>query len=136
MRVLGIDLGDRRIGVAVSDRDAVLATPHDVVERANTSIEDYCRLAEVATELGVGKVVIGVPTSLDGASGTSAKKIMKQIEELRGYLPVPVEVIDERFTTVIAHKGLATLGRNAKQRRSEVDATAAAVLLQDWLDRQ
>lgn len=134
MRAVGIDLGARRIGVAVSDSGGVLASPHDTVERSGAETTDHRRIAEIVREVGAGVVVVGLPLSLSGGSGPAARAVLAEVERLRTALTVPVETIDERFSTVTAERGLRTGGVKGKARRRVVDRTAAAVILQAWLD--
>jgi putative Holliday junction resolvase len=135
MRVLGIDLGSKRIGVAVSDPTGTLASPYEVVARSGDPARDHRRLAELVAETGAQRVVVGLPYSLDGTIGPAARGVLDEVDRLRLALAdVPVETFDERLTTVTAHQRLAEQGRNAKQRRAIVDQAAAAVLLQTWLE--
>ena len=131
MRVVAVDLGSTRIGVAVSDPSGVLASPYEVVARDARS---HDRLRAIVEEVGAELVLVGMPLSLDGSKGPAARAIEAEVAELRALLPVPVEVHDERFTTVTAHQQLAASGKRSKARRSTVDQAAAAVLLQSWLD--
>lgn len=131
MRVLGVDLGSVRVGIALSDATGTLASPLAVLPRA-PDLHD--RLAELVDEHEAGAVVIGLPRSLDGAERKSAKSVRAEVGHLVRRLPVPVHLQDERLSTVAAHAGLAASGRTARQRRGTVDASAAAVLLQSWLD--
>lgn len=136
MRVVGIDLGSRRIGVAVSDPTGMLASPYAVLQRSRDREVDHAALAELIAEVGAEQAVVGVPYSLDGTIGPAATTVLNEIEELRATLGVPVDTTDERFTTVRAHEALKEKGMKAKARRGVVDKAAAAVLLQAWLDRQ
>ena len=131
MRVLGVDLGSVRVGVAVSDPTGTLASPVVVLART-PDLHD--RLIELAREHEVGAVVIGLPRSLDGRERQAARTVRAEVVRLAERLPVPVHLQDERLSTVAAHAGLAAAGRTARQRRGTVDASAAAVLLQSWLD--
>ena len=134
MRVVGLDLGTRRIGVAVSDSGGVLATPYSVIERTGDERLDRDRIAEVVRELEAGAVVVGLPLSLDGSRGPAATAALAQVDALRETLEVPVEVHDERLSTVSAHRTLAASGLKGARRRQVVDQVAAAVVLQSWLD--
>lgn len=134
MRVVGLDLGSRRIGVAVSDSGGVLATPYSVVERSGDAAGDRARIAEVVRELEAEAVVVGLPLSLDGSTGPAASAALAEAEALRQALDVPVECHDERLSTVSAHRSLAASGVKGAARRRVVDQVAAAVLLQSWLD--
>jgi putative Holliday junction resolvase len=134
-RVLGLDLGTRRIGVAVSDLSGTLASPHSVLERARRPSEDHTAIAALVAELGAERVIVGMPVSLSGASGPAAQAAEKETAALAAMLAVPVESFDERLTTVAAHRAMAAAGVRSKQRRKSIDAAAAAVMLQNWLDR-
>ena len=130
MRVLGIDLGSKRVGVALSDPSGTLASPLEVLTRSG---DLHDRLAALVEEHEVGAVVIGLPRSLDGRERQAAATVRAEVGPLSRRLGVPVHLHDERLTTVAAHAGLAAAGRTARQRRGSVDASAAAVLLQSWL---
>ena len=102
MRAVGVDLGSARVGVAVSDPGGVLASPHTVLRRGRTHAEDHRALATIVTEVNAGVVIVGMPLSLDGSAGPAARAVEVEVEELRAALDVPVEVYDERFTSVLA----------------------------------
>ena len=129
-RVLGLDLGTKRIGVALGT--GAVATPYEVVVRG----AHVRRIRELVEETGATTVVVGLPFSLDGTKGPAAVKIEKEVEHLRTVLDVPVELWDERFTTVTAHQSLMDQKMKADARRRVVDKVAAAVMLQSWLDAQ
>jgi putative Holliday junction resolvase len=133
-RVLGIDLGSKRIGVAVSDPTRTLASPVTVLERSGDSVADRRAIRRLVVEHEAEKVVVGLPTSLSGEPGPAAKAALTEVVALSDELGIPVLAWDERFTTVIADRGMASGGRNSKQRRATIDAAAAAVMLQSWLD--
>lgn len=135
-RALGIDLGAKRIGVAVSDTDRRVATPIEVVLRSGDRPRDHRALAALVEEWEVTTVVVGVPYSLDGSTGPAAQGVLAEIERLRATLPVPVETYDERLSTVTAERSLMQQNLRAHERRRVVDMVAAAVLLQGWLDAQ
>jgi putative Holliday junction resolvase len=134
-RALGVDLGSRRIGVAVSDPGGVLASPLRVLTRAADHAADHAGLAAIVAETGAQVVVVGLPLSLDGRVGPAAQAVGEEIAELRVALPVPVDVIDERLTTVAAGRALRTAGVRGRAQRQVVDQAAAAIILQSWLDR-
>jgi len=131
MRTLGVDLGSVRVGVALSDPTGILASPLAVLPR---TAEVFDRLAELVLANGVEAVVVGLPRSLDGQERRAAQSARAEARLLAERVGVPVHMQDERLTTVVAHAGLAAAGRTARQRRGSVDASAAAVLLQSWLD--
>ena len=134
MRVVGLDLGGRRIGVAVSDASGTVASPHSVLERRGDTASDHATIAAVIAELGAERVVVGLPLSLDGTVGPAASAVRDEIEALAAVLPIPVEAHDERFTTVTAERALTAQRVRARDRRGVVDKVAAAVILQSWLD--
>jgi putative Holliday junction resolvase len=134
VRVLAFDLGSRRIGVAVSDPTGTLASPVTVVARGPDRAADHRRLAELVGDHGAEHVLVGLPRSLDGSIGPAARAALDEIEELRTRLPVPVEAVDERFTTVTASRQLREAGKTGRRQAGVIDAAAAAVLLQSWLD--
>lgn len=133
-RVLGIDLGSRRIGIAVSDSDRTLATPIEVVQRSRDRARDHRNLAELVREWEVALVVVGMPYGLDGKAGRAAVQAQAEADRLGDVLPVPVETYDERLSTVIAERSLMEQQMKADARRQVVDKVAAAVILQSWLD--
>jgi putative holliday junction resolvase len=133
-RALGLDLGDRRIGVALSDPDGVLATPYETVQRVGDRPREHRRLAELVAETGAEVVVVGLPLSLSGDAGPAAHKVRREVDALRATLDVPVETYDERLTTVTADRSLQAMRVKGARRRQVVDQVAAAVLLQAWLD--
>ena len=136
MRALGIDLGSKRIGVALSDSGGTVATPYEVVQRSGDRARDHRRLRDLADEAEVDVVVVGVPYSLDGSVGHAARRLLKEIRALEQVLAVPVVTHDERLSTVTAHRSLAEMDLDAPARRKVVDKVAAAVILQAWLDQQ
>ncbi len=140
MRALGVDLGRRRVGVAVSDTAGALATPHTTIVRDDASPDAWLdELVRLVDDLGVGTVVVGMPLSLDGRRTAAARQAQAAAESLRralGDRPVTVDTVDERLTTVTAERSLAEAGRRGRERRQVVDRAAATVLLQAWLDRQ
>lgn len=133
-RALGIDLGERRIGVAVSDGEGRVATPLTVIERSGSRPGDHRRIAELVAEYEAEAVVVGLPLSLDGTTGPAARSAQSEAQQLEAALDVPVLTHDERLTTVIAERSLAESGLSGKARRKRVDMVAASVILQGWLD--
>jgi putative Holliday junction resolvase len=136
VRVLGLDIGSRRIGVAVSDPRRVVASPYAVLHRAGDRTADHRAVAELVAEVEAALVVVGLPRSLDGRIGPAARQVLDEVEQLRTALPVPVECHDERLSTVSAERSLREAGVRGRDRRAVVDKVAAAVLLQSWLDSQ
>lgn len=134
MRAIGLDLGQRRIGVALSDSDGRMATPYEVVLRSGDRSRDHGRIAELVAEAGAEVVVVGLPLSLDGSMGPAARAADTEADELRRLLAVDVVTWDERLTTVEAERRLRSTHLRGKQRRRVVDQVAATVVLQSWLD--
>ncbi len=133
-RVLGIDLGEARVGVALSDDLGMLAHP---LETIDVSRRDPCdRIAELAGEKQVEAIIVGVPRNMDGSFGPAALKAHHLIERLQERVPCKVIPWDERLTTVAAARALREAGRKAKEQRSIIDQAAAQILLQSWIDSQ
>jgi putative holliday junction resolvase len=131
--VLGLDLGDARIGVAISDPDRRVAVPVGTVHVGQPPGE-LSAVAALVRERGAALVVIGLPLSLSGERGGSAAHAESFAQALRSVVDVPVELHDERFSTVEAERALAAAGTRGRERRRVVDASAATVILQSWLD--
>ena len=133
MRVIGIDLGSKRIGIALSDSDLTVATPLDVVERSGNVEKGHIAILKITAEWEVQKIIVGLPVSLDGTLGPSAQSVMDEIKMLRSVTDIPIETHDERFTTVTAEQIL--LQQNVKRdKRRVIDKVAAAIILQGWID--
>jgi putative Holliday junction resolvase len=135
-RVLALDLGSKRVGVAVSDATATLASPLTTIERSGDRSKDHHRVAALVAEEDVGLVVVGLPTNMDGSAGPAAVAAQAEAEALVAVLAgaAAVVLVDERLTTVSADRVLLERGQRAPARRRVVDQVAAAVLLQGWLD--
>ncbi len=128
-RVLALDLGTARVGVAVSDATATLASP-----LATLRPGDHAGVAGIVAEEEVGLVLVGLPRNMDGSRGPAARAAEAEAAALAAALPVPVALVDERLTTVGADRALRAQGRRGPARRRVIDQAAAAVLLQGWLD--
>jgi len=131
-RVLGVDYGTKRVGLALSDELGLGATPHDVIERDRAEEE----IERLVADKGVTLIVIGLPTSLGGGEGTSATDARNFGESLRRLTGIEVVFRDERFTSRIAEDRLLQTGMKRRDRRSAVNKMAAAIILQDYLDTQ
>ncbi len=134
MRAIGIDLGSKRIGVSLCDSGGLVATPYETVQRTGNRTRDREALLAIAHEVGAEAIIVGLPLSLDGSIGKAAKGALWEAEQLRAATSVPVETYDERLTTVTADRSLKAQNLGAGARRKMVDAVAAAVILQSWLD--
>jgi putative holliday junction resolvase len=134
MRALGVDLGSKRIGIAVSDRSGTIATPLTVVQRSGSTKLDHRRIAELVAEEEAELVVVGLPLNMNGSTGAAAKAAIAEARALSTVVNVPVETFDERRTTVVADAVLMEFKMRAQARRRVIDKVAAAVMLQYWLD--
>lgn len=120
--------------MALSDSAGTMATPYEVVQRSGDRVQDHARLAALVEETGAEVVVVGLPLSLDGSKGPAAIAAETEAEEMQPRLGVPVELWDERLSTVEASRRLQSAGVSARRRRRTVDQLAATVILQAWLD--
>lgn len=127
---VGLDWGDARIGVARCDPDGILASPYGNVAAGEHEVVD---LLALIGELEPIEVVVGLPTSLSGAEGPAAAKVRERARRLAAATPVPVRLVDERLTTVVASRRLREGGRRAKDQRGVIDAAAAAGILEHAL---
>ena len=134
MRAVGIDLGEKRIGVAISDSGGSLATPYEVVARTGSRDEDHRRIKAIVEEVEAEILVVGLPLSLDGTEGKAAQGARQEAEAIGQTISVPIELHDERLTTVEAERILKEQGLDAAERRNVVDKVAAAILLQAWME--
>jgi putative holliday junction resolvase len=131
MRVLALDYGRARTGLALSDETGTLASPLGVVERVRTPA-GLDRLLEEIARSDPARIVVGLPVSLRGDHGPQARETLEFVRELEARCTVPIETLDERFTTSMARATLATTGRRASTAE---DAVAAAHLLEGYLAR-
>lgn len=136
MRALGIDLGSKRIGVALTNSEGTLATPYEVVARSGDRARDHRRIGALAEEAEAEVLVVGLPLSLDGSDGPAATAARTEADELALATGLPVELWDERLTTVSADRQLLELNLKAPARRRVVDKVAASIMLQAWLDHR
>jgi putative holliday junction resolvase len=137
MRVLALDLGRRRIGLAISDASCTLARPLDVIhatgaEQLERVVAAISRAAE--EDDGVGTVVVGLPRRLDGTPNDQTPVVLAFVEALKGRVPQAIVMQDERLSSVEAESRLAVRDRDWRSRKKKLDAAAAAVILQDYLD--
>ncbi len=132
---IGVDVGSVRVGVAVSDRDGILATPLATLGRDMAHGTDLAELAAIVLEQEAVEVVVGLPRHLSGALGTAAQQATAYAAALHELIaPVPVRLVDERLSTVSAERSLAARGIRSRERRHVVDQAAAVVILQSALD--
>jgi putative pre-16S rRNA nuclease len=135
-RALGVDLGSKRIGLALSDPGRIVASPHAVLTRSTSPDDDHRAIVAAAREAEATAIVVGLPRSLSGRDGPAARAARAEAEELRSVAGPDFEVVvhDERLTTVVAERALQEAKMDRKARREVVDKVAAAVMLQSWLE--
>jgi putative holliday junction resolvase len=135
MRVLGLDLGSKRIGIAISDPDANIAFPEGTLRSAGRKA-DLAAVCALIREREIGRVVIGLPRHMDGRKGPealAAEAFAKALHEATG---LPVDTLDERWTSAEAERVLRSQGHDGRRRRELVDSVAASIILRTWLDLQ
>lgn len=133
-RVLGIDFGTRRIGLALSDPTGTLATPLPFLD--NTGLPEVTsKLKELLGMHEIKTVVIGLPRNMDGSYGASAEKVREFIAQIQPHLSAQIVPLDERLTTVQASRDLSSIGFNQRELRKKIDSSSAALILQQFLDR-
>jgi putative Holliday junction resolvase len=135
--VLGVDAGERRVGVALSDELRVLASPLTILDRGKGLAPVLDALGDVVRREGVVKMVVGLPFNADGSEGRQARRARDFARVAERVVGIPVELWDERLSTQGAEEIIRAQGRNVRRMRREgqIDAVAAAVILQDYLDR-
>lgn len=133
MRVMGVDLGTKRIGIAISDESATLAQGREAIERTSDK-EALARIKEIAGEYGVSKIVLGYPVNMDGTVGPRAEDSEKFAELIKEVLDVEVELWDERWSTKEAEDVMITADLSRKKRKKVIDKMAAQIILQGYLD--
>jgi putative Holliday junction resolvase len=131
--VIGLDFGERRIGVAVSDPGGQIARPLLVIERSSLR-DDMARIAELARSRRAQKVIVGLPLNLDGSAGPAARRARRFASALGRELDLPIALWDERLTTVEAERALLASDRSRQRRKEVRDAVAASLILQSYLD--
>jgi putative pre-16S rRNA nuclease len=132
-RILALDFGRARIGVAISDELQLLAHPLETISANRQSV---VRIVEIVREKQVDHVVAGIPRQMNGQIGTAATEVLQFVEKLRTLLPCPIVTWDERLTTVAAHRALRDAGKKTRYTRGYVDQVAAQMILQSYLDRR
>lgn len=133
-RIIGLDIGDRRIGIAISDPLRITAAGLETIERRNTK-EDVSRVKGIARRHGAVQIVVGLPLNMDGSSGEQAEKVRSFASKLARATGIPIVYEDERLTTVGAIRTLTLQGIKTGDKKALVDMQAAAIILQNFLDR-
>lgn len=134
-RALGIDHGDARIGVAISDDLNMLAHPLETIHIKEVA-DPVARIAALVAGKDIGHIILGLPRNMDGSYGPAAEKVRAFAEKLRAACACEVKLWDERLTSVAAQRSLHEAGRNVKESREVIDQVAAQLILQGWLDSQ
>ena len=135
-RILGIDLGAVRIGLALSDASAILASPFMTLARSSSDQESINQILEIAANERAVSLVIGIPKSLSSKNNLAEESTRRFIEDLTARTELPIYEVDERFTTVLATKQLRETGHDSRSMKSKIDAIAAAQILQSFLDNR
>jgi len=133
-RALGLDLGSKRVGVAIGDRTGTIASPLQVLHRSGSVRRDHEAIATLVIHEEAVIVVVGLPLNMNGSSGPAAQAAIDEAAALATVVGVPVVTFDERRTTVTADQAMMEANMRAQARRKIVDKIAAAVMLQNWLD--
>lgn len=130
---MGLDVGDKRIGIALSDEGAVIASPRETLERSGNR-KDIRYMLELARREEVSEIVVGMPFSLDGSLGPQAHKVERFVEALKAETDIRITTWDERLTTVSAERALLEGNVSRAKRKKTIDRVAAALILQGYLD--
>ncbi|WP_027340183.1 Holliday junction resolvase RuvX [Halonatronum saccharophilum] len=135
LRIMGLDLGDKRTGVAVSDRMGWTAQGKEVIEVKSVE-EDIEYIIELVAKYEAEKVVVGLPKNMDGSLGPRANKVLDFVEKLKEKVDIPVVTWDERLSTVAVERTLISADVSRKKRKKVIDKMAAVIILQNYLDSQ
>lgn len=141
MRSLGLDVGDKRIGVALSDPEGILASPLQIINCQGDAV-DIARIAEIVAGQDVARVIVGFPRNMNGTLGEQAQKVKEFTEELSKHITVPVELRDERLSTVSAQRQMRdnrpkkSRSRGKIKNKTRYDDVAAAIILQEYLEEK
>ena len=133
-RVLAIDWGERRVGIALSDETRIIASPHSVIKRAGSLDRVLEEISGLVEEHEVTQVIFGMPLRMDGTRGPEAEGALEVAEKLRAKITVPVDMWDERLSTVEAERALIGGDVSRKKRKGLIDRVAASIFLQSYLD--
>lgn len=133
MRILALDVGEKKIGMALSDALGITAQPLKTLIRKNKR-DDFKRIGEIACDMSVAKIIVGLPLNMDGTTGFRAKETHNFVEELKEELKIPVELWDERLSTLEANRILLQADMSRKKRKKLDDKIAAQLILQSYLD--
>jgi len=133
-RVIGLDMGSKRIGIAVCDDTRFLATPYGVIKRIGDQVKEHAEILNLVSETMATLIVIGLPLTMQGEESIAVKNVKSEIKNLQKKTKIPVIFHDERLTTVSANSLLDSAGVARSNRKDKIDSVAASVILQSWLD--
>lgn len=133
MRIMGIDYGEKRLGIALSDPLGITAQGLPTIERTSIQ-EDIKKIINIIQEKEVQEIVVGLPKQLNNTVGDKAKEVLNFIDTLKKYINIPIKTFDERFSTVRAHRAMLENDLSRKKRKELVDMVAAQLILQGYLD--
>lgn len=134
-RIMAIDWGSRRIGIALSDESRTIASPHTVLKRGESLERDLQELAQIASQSDVDIIIFGMPVRLDGSMGSAAEGVLEVVEKMRRKVRIPINTWDERLSTAQAQRALISGDVSRSKRRKVVDQVAASLFLQAYLDK-
>ena len=134
-RVLGLDFGERRIGLALSDPLGIIAKPLTIIDRKKTA-DHISRISEIVSERKITSIVVGLPLTLKGDYSKQTEIVLAFIDQLKSDLQIPIMTVDERLSSVAAKKSLQAQAVKTGHNKGRVDETAAAIFLQEYLDSQ
>lgn len=135
MRLMGLDVGDKTIGVAISDELGISANPVTIIQRIGSIRKEMGQIRSMVEEYGVGLIIVGMPYMMDGSVGIQAEKVIAFIDEMKRRLRTPVETWDERLSTAEVERMLIAADQSRSKRKQVIDKLAAAVILQSYMDR-
>ena len=132
--LVGLDLGEKTIGIAVSDKSLIVATPLQTISRKGIK-KDLIKLSEILKEYNIGGFVIGLPISLDGTENQQTSKVFKMGDEIKNYFVVPIDYFDERFSSDVIFKEMRKANLSRSKIKNKIDQQAAAYILQGYLEK-
>ena len=132
--LVGLDLGEKTIGIAVSDQSLIIATPLKTISRKGIK-KDLIKLSEILKEYNIGGFVMGLPISLDGTENQQTLKVIKMGDEIKNYFLVPIDYFDERFSSDVIFKEMRKANLSRSKIKNKIDQQAAAYILQGYLEK-
>ena len=132
--LVGLDLGEKTIGIAVSDQSLIVATPLKTISRMGIK-KDLIKLSEILKEYNLGGFIVGLPISLDGTKNERTSKVIKIADEIKNYFGLPIDYFDERFSTDVIFKEMRKANLSKSKIKKKIDQQAAAYILQGYLEK-